>query len=395
MKRGLLFVILLALLLAVAACGGEETPAAPAADAPAAATEPAAQQPPAEVPPAATNTPVPPTATPAPPTATPEPAEEEAELSEEQLAALEALDSYRQVVTFSSKGTDADGNPIDNSAEIVTEFTRDPEARRMLMTFVDNVEPSDEQNAMETMETFQIGQDMYMFGGDDVGWVRISTEESPFADPELAMITSGNIFSNLEEMRRVRPDEKIGGIDSRHYEFDEQVLGRVFGQDVGDVTATGDVWIAKDGGFVTKYVLTIEVAGGNGGIFDPNLTNGVIEMSFELQDVNSDITIELPEEAAAGATLAGFSGAFPMPDGSRVQAASANFTILESDVPVAEALAFYDQALAELGWTKDEAGSMSMGDMASYTFTKDGVTLSLLVSLDSNTGKTQIMVNAE
>jgi hypothetical protein len=380
---------LLALLLAVAACGGgEEAPAAPAAEAPVAATEAVAQQQPA----APNATPVPPTATPAPPTATPEPAEEEVELSEEQLAALEALDSYRQVVAFSSKGTDANGNPIDNSAEIVTEFTRDPEARRMLMTFVDNVEPSDDQNAMET---FQIGQDMYMFGGDDVGWVRISTEESPFADPELAMITSGNIFSDLEEMRRVRPDEKISGIDSRHYEFDEKVLGRVFGQDVGDVTATGDVWIAKDGGFVTKYVLTIEVAGGNGGIFDPTLTKGVIEMSFELQDVNGDISIELPEEAAAGATLAGFSGAFPMPDGSRVQAASANFTIVESDVPVAEVLAFYEQALAELGWTKDEAGSMSMGDMASYTFTKDGVTLSLLVSLDSNTGKTQIMVNAE
>jgi hypothetical protein len=393
MKRGLLFVMLLALLVAVAACGGgEEAPAAPAADAPAAATEPTAQQAPAEAPPAATNTPVPPTATPAPPTATPEPAEEEVELNEEQLAALEALDSYRQVVTFSSKGTDTDGNPIDNSAEIVTEFTRDPEARRMLMTFVDNVEPSDEQN---TMESFQIGQDMYMFGGDDVGWVRISTEESPFADPELAMITSGNIFTNLEEMRRVRPDEEIGGIDSRHFQFDEQVLGKVFGEDVGDVTATGDVWIAKDGGFVTKYVLAIEVASGNGGIFDPTLASGVIEMNFELQDVNGDITIDLPEEAAAGATLTGFSGAFPMPDGSRVQAASANFTIVESDVPVAEALAFYEQALAELGWTKDEAGSMSMGDMASYSFTKDGVTLSLLVSLDSNTGKTQIMVNAE
>jgi hypothetical protein len=234
-----------------------------------------------------------------------------------------------------------------------------------------------------------------MFAGDDVGWMRVSTEESPFADPELSMITSGNIFSDLEQMRRVRPDEKISGIDSRHYEFDEQVLGRVFGQDVGDVTATGEVWIAKDGGFVTKYVLTVEVAGSNGGIFDPTLTNGVIEMSFELQDVNGDITIELPEEAAAGTALAGFTGPFPMPDGSRVQAASANFTIIESDVPVAEALAFYEQALAELGWTKDDSASMTMGDMASYTFTKDGVTLSLLVSLDSNTGKTQIMVSAE
>jgi predicted small lipoprotein YifL len=389
MKHGLSLLILLALLLAVTACGGsEEAPAAPAAETPAAATESVAQQQPA----APTATPVPPTATPVPPTATPELTEEEVTLSEDQLAALEKLESYRLVVTFSSKGTDAEGEPIDDMAEIVTEYTRDPEARRMVMNFVDNTDPSAEQDAMES---FQIGTDMYMFAGEDVGWMRVSTEESPFADPELSMITSGNIFSDLEEMRRVRPDERISGIDSRHYEFDEQVLGRVFGQDAGNVTATGDVWIAKDGGFVTKYVLTIEVAGGNGGIFDPTLTNGVIEMSFELQDVNGDISIELPEEAAAGATLAGFSGAFPMPDGSRVQAASANFTIVESDVPVAEVLAFYEQALAELGWTKDEAGSMTMGDMASYTFTKDGVNLSLLVSLDSNTGKTQIMANAE
>jgi predicted small lipoprotein YifL len=389
MKHGLSLLILLALLLAVTACGGsEEAPAAPAAEAPAAATESVAQQQPA----APTATPVPPTATPVPPTATPELTEEEVTLSEDQLAALEKLESYRLVVTFSSKGTDAEGEPIDDMAEIVTEYTRDPEARRMVMNFVDNTDPSAEQDAMES---FQIGTDMYMFAGEDVGWMRVSTEESPFADPELSMITSGNIFSDLEEMRRVRPYERISGIDSRHYEFDEQVLGRVFGQDAGNVTATGDVWIAKDGGFVTKYVLTIEVAGGNGGIFDPTLTNGVIEMSFELQDVNGDISIELPEEAAAGATLAGFSGAFPMPDGSRVQAASANFTIVESDVPVAEVLAFYEQALAELGWAKDEAGSMTMGDMASYTFTKDGVNLSLLVSLDSNTGKTQIMANAE
>jgi predicted small lipoprotein YifL len=384
MKHGLSLLILLAVLLAIAACGGGE-------EAPATATEASAQQQPA-APAAATNTSVPPTATPLPATATPELTEEEVSLSEDQLAALEKLESYRLVVTFSSKGTDAQGEPIDDMAEILTEYTRDPEARRMVMNFVDNTDPGAEQDAMES---FQIGQDMYMFAGDDVGWMRISTEESPFADPELSMITSGNIFSDLEEMRRVRPDEEISGIDSRHYEFDEQVLGKVFGEDVGAVTASGDVWIAKDGGFVTKYVLTIEVAGGNGGIFDPNLASGVIEMSFELQDVNGDITIELPEEAAAGATLAGFTGAFPVPDGSRVQAASANFTIVESDAPVAEALAYYEEALAELGWVKDEEGSMTMGDMASYTFSKDGVRLSLLVSLDSNTGKTQIMASAE
>lgn len=389
MKRIIALLMVMAVLLLAAACGGgSEEAATPAADAPTSASQPAQEQP-AQA--AATNTPAPPTATPVPPTATPE-MEEEITLSEEQLAALEELDSYRLVVTYTSKGADADGNPIDDSAEIITEYARAADARRMVMTFTDNTDP---EAQLESIESYQIGQDMYMYGGDDVGWMRISTEESPFSDPDLAMMTSGNIFSDLDQMRRVRPDERISGIDSRHFQFDEQVLGRLFSEDMGGIKASGDVWIAKDGGFITKYEMTIDVDGGSGGMFDPNMTSGTLEMSFELQDVNEDITIEVPEEAMASASLAGFEGAFPMPEDANVQASSANFTILDSSLPVEEVIAFYEAALAELGWTKDEQGSMSMGDMASLTFTKDSARLSLLVSLDENTGKTQIMASSE
>jgi hypothetical protein len=314
-------------------------------------------------------------------------------LSEEQLAALDALDSYRLVTNYISKGTDADGNPIDDSAEIISEFTRDPEARRMTMTFLDNTDPS---AAQESIETYQVGTDMYMYGGEDVGWLRISTEESPFDDPELAMLTSGGIFSDLDQLKRVRPDQEINGIDSRHYQFDETVLGKIFGEDMGNITATGDLWIAKDGGFVTKYILTVAVDGGSGGMFDPNMTSGEIEMTFELQDVNEDITIELPAEATASANLTGFDGPFPMPEDANVQATSSTFTVIDSDTPVADAIAFYEAALADLGWTKDEQGSMTLGEeMASLTFTKDGAQLSLIISLDSSTGKTQIMASTQ
>ncbi len=197
-------------------------------------------------------------------------------------------------------------------------------------------------------------------------------------------------------MKRVRPDERINGIDSRHYQYDEKVLGKIFGEDLGNTTATGDLWVAKDGGFVTKYILTIEVDGSSGGMFDPNMTTGAIEMNFELQDVNEPITIELPEEATASANLNGFDGPFPMPEDANVQAASSTFTVMDSDTPVAEVIAFYETALADLGWTKDEQGSMTMGeDMASLAFTKDGVQLSLIISLDSSTGKTQIMASTQ
>lgn len=394
MKRYALLLVLVVLLFVAAACGGaSEEPAASATEAPASAGQQEAPAQQAEQPeqPAATNTPVPPTATPAPPTATPEP-EEEVTLNEEQLAALDALDSYRLVTVYTSKGTDADGDPIDDSAEIIIEYSKDTDAQRMAMTFTDNTDPS---VTPETIESYQIGTDMYMFGGDDVGWLRISTGESPFDDPELAMLTSGGIFSDLDQMKRVRPDQRINGIDSRHYQYDEKVLRKVFDEGLENVTATGDLWIAKDGGFVTKYTLTVEVDGGGGGLFDPNMTEGVIEMTFELQDVNEKITIELPEEATASANLTGFDGSFPMPEDGAMTASSSTFAVVESAMPVEELQTFYEEALAELGWTKDEDGSMVMDDLASLAFTKDGVQLSLIITVDSSTGKTQIMASTQ
>ena len=98
---------------------------------------------------------------------------------------------------------------------------------------------------------------MYMNAGADVGWIRIQQDQSPFDDPSISLMTGGQLFSNLEDLKRVRPDEKINGIDSRHYTFDEQVLGKLIGEATGDVKADGDVWIANDGGYVTKYVVTI------------------------------------------------------------------------------------------------------------------------------------------
>ncbi len=387
MKRILSLLMLMALLLLVAACGGKDKATATAAPT---SASPSTEQQPGQA--AATNTPAPAAATSAPATATPAPADDEQALSAEQLTALEALDSYRQTVIYTSQGVDIDGNPIDDRAEIISEYTRDPQARRMVMSFINNLDPAASQ---DNLEVYQIGTDIYMEGGEDVGWLRLSSEESPFASAEVAMLTGGGIFSNLDQMRRVRPDQKINGIDSRHYQYDESVLGNIFGQDMADITGSGDIWVAKDGGYLTKYLLTVEVKEGNGGLFDPNMATGTFTMEFEMKDVNQDFTIELPEAATASVSLTGFDGPFPMPEDGIVQVASAGFTVIFTAMPVEDVIAFYEAELAELGWTKDEEGSMSMGEMASLGFTKDDVKLTLLITFDSSTSQTQIMASAE
>ena len=64
-----------------------------------------------------TDTAVPAKATPVPAEATtvaePPTVEPEPTLTDEQLKAIEKLDSYRAVTSWSSKGTDAEGKPID------------------------------------------------------------------------------------------------------------------------------------------------------------------------------------------------------------------------------------------------------------------------------------------
>ena len=126
MKRGLLIATLFVVLLIAAACGGgnenEEAPtAAPAATEVAVREAPDAN--PVEAKPTDNAVPAKATTVPAEATTVAEPpiVEPEPTLTDEQLKAIEKLDSYRAVTSWTSKGTDAEGKPIDSSAGISIE----------------------------------------------------------------------------------------------------------------------------------------------------------------------------------------------------------------------------------------------------------------------------------
>jgi len=365
-KRGVLIVTLFVVLLIVAACGGGSDESKEKATSVPVATEG---------------------------DATPAAVEEEPTLSEDQLKDIENLDSYRAITTWSSKGKDAEGKALENSTEITIEYTKEPPAQHMAMATSST--NADQTEDVQAFDIYQIGKDMYMSSGEDGTWMRVQQDESPI-DPSFSGLSGGQFFTNLEDLKRVRPDQNINGIDSRHYTYDERVLGMLFGSATGDVKAEGDVWIAKDGGYVTKYVVTIEVKNGSGDILAPTMTEGSSSLAWELQEVNSkDLKIELPKEAVAGATLAGFDEAFPTPEGSSVQASSGDFAMIQTDLTAEEVAKFYEDTLSKLGWTKDESSSSAFGGMTSLSFAKDGVQLSVMISADEDSGKTQIMASAQ
>lgn len=390
MKKLWLVTVLIALMLAVVACGGKSKKQE-AATATAAALAPTAT--PTTRP---TPTPVPPTATPASPEPKAAPTESVGiQLTEGQLASLDSLSSYRSYTKFAFSGTDRDGQPVEGSVEIRSEYTQEPLARHMAMTS----SGLDEQGSStkQSIEFYEINDTIY--ANFDGQWVRIGSENSPFGDPNMAfLMNSGVLFSNLSGLQPLGPDQEINGTISRHYAFDVNSIPHLFSMAAGQqVKVAGEVWIAKEGNFVTRYILDAEVIEGNGGLLAPNLAKGTLHMEGELSDVNSGLVIELPPEIGASTNLPGFGeeSPFPIPPDTNVVMASAELTILLSSLTPAEVEAFYDQALADMGWTKDTEATSTKGPLANLRYTKDGSALNLVVTSDPNTGQTQIMVGVE
>lgn len=398
MKRLLVPLLLAAVLAVLGACGTDEEPdesgptPTPVVEATATATSAAVE---------ATEKPSPTTP---PPTSTPEPAatipqEETGEgqddaLTQEQLATLDSLNSYRAYTAITTRGTTVDGQEEDTTIEIRSAYVADPEARYFSMTFEDRAADDPQEPGMDTLEFYQVGDVFY--ASFDQGWIQISGEDTPFMDPGSEfMINSGVLFSNLSDLRRQRPDEDINGVQSRHYTFSESALTRWLG-DEGQVTAEGDVWIAEDGGYVTRYETDITVEQGGGGYLAPNLTAGTLHMEFELSDVNNpDIVIEVPEAATAGMSLPGFEEVdFPIPSGGEVTMSSPEFSMITVNLPPNEVQTFYEDALAELGWTKDEDASGGFGDFITLEFSDGANKLSLLISPGEGEGETQVIASS-
>ncbi len=401
MKRSALLLLLVTALL-LAACGGGNDEAPADTSAPTTAAETTTQEQPAATPAkaaaeAATNTPVPPTATAEPEAAADTPVVEEADAPLAQLGNLENLKSYRARTVYQSEGTRDDGTPVNNSVTVESAYVLDEGVDTRYMSMQIDSLDAEEADAFGGFEFYQIGPDMYMFTGEEMGWIRVSNEQSPFEDPSNQFMLDGSaVFSDLDNLKRQRPDEKIAGIDSRHYTFDQAAMLDFLGAGQGNLTADGEVWIAKDGDFVTKYIVAVAVESGGAGLLDPSLANGSLRLEFELTEANEDITIELPEDAISGTNLAGFGDQpLPLPEGATVAAATAQFAIVQTELTVEEAQQFYDDALQGLGWTKDESGSMSFGDMVSLSYTKDNAKLTVLIQADASTGETQVMINAE
>jgi hypothetical protein len=284
------------------------------------------------------------------------------------------FDSYRYAFELRFEQTGADGAPEQNTISGSTLFTADPPATRTDITITGAQAP----DTATAFSMVTIGNAQYMAlpgfgcisGADALGAAALQTVPfSELADP-------ANMLNLARSARRVLPDETINGVLSRHYTFDETAF------DAGEANleqAEGHLYVAAEAGYVTRYVLE--------GIGRTPFTDalgdqpGKLRLQFDLLDVNQPLEITPPAECdAAGIAEDGLP---LLPDASEITRFAGMLTY-RSQTSLAEAQAFYIDALTQAGWTAVEADSFTAEETAVLAFARNQESLTLTLNVDGD-----------
>jgi hypothetical protein len=380
--------LLAALILGLAACGGEETPtAAPTEVGQAAADTPVPEPTDTPVPP--TDTPVPePTDTPIPPTDTPQPTEEAAE--ELDVGGLEQpadLDSFRSTFAISWDGTATDGSAVSGSMELFIEFVREPRAQHIGIG--GDFPGLEELGVAEgtTMEIYVVEDTMYMnlFGS----WLQMPADEESTAEFEdMAFVASEDMLQDLSDIT-YEGRETYNGIETKHYSFDETSFDPADMEGMEIEEASGNVYIAVDGNYVVH--MDVSMTGLNlalpTGDVDQTLQNGTMDVMLDLYDINEPFTIELPEEALSAEGLPftepepgeGVPADMPIPDDAEeLYASPSGLITFESPSSTEELADFYQTEMPTNGWTEIKVEQIM--DMFDMEYSKDNRTATFTIA---------------
>ena len=128
--------------------------------------------------------------------------------------------------------------------------------------------------------------------------------------------------------------ETLSGLPSNHYRFDQKAVPWQAGQ---NGTASGDVWIAQQGGYVLKYVLNIQLPSGD--------FQGTRSWSFVLSNIGSGASVTLPKGCLPLITD------IPMMDGATLVVQRPSFQSYSVSATLDAVTGFYKQKLAAAGWS--------------------------------------------
>ncbi|HEY7628920.1 MAG TPA: hypothetical protein VH761_17750 [Ilumatobacteraceae bacterium] len=254
------------------------------------------------------------------------------------LVGLADLSSYRATLTVSFDGTDGEAALQWTSTTVMIRVAESSAAV--------TIENAGDMPAAEPAYLAELNG--IVFRRDAAG---ACTAE--IGDPDASLL---DVFEPAAELAGVIGAEPagtktIGSVDALGYTFDERAVGQT---DLGHTT--GEVWVAADTGLVLSYSMTSQ---GGADLFGDGV-DGSISWAYELTDVNAAAAPDLADECRSG--LLGT----PTPDGATGVVNTSDLLSFETALTVADALAFYEQAAFDLGWTAIGAQNAETEGTAEY-----------------------------
>jgi hypothetical protein len=262
------------------------------------------------------------------------------------------LQSYRlraQWVIEAKEGSDTSSAAV----EIEVAHTSDPLAEEM--SFFDG-------QAGASTKMIHIGDRLWLQAGDQ--WIEVSSDEmdSTFDDMLFGLDSA---TTGLGGDARLVGEENVSGVATRHYAFDESILGAGLGL---YSRIKGDVWVAVEGDYAVKYVFTAE---------DDEAT---YRWDWEVYDINAPFTIEPPADAQ------GAREDIPlMPDATDRSSIGA-ITTYQTASDLTTVTNFYIEEMPAQGWSYDEGSSLVSDEFTMLFFTKESETVNITLALDEAGG---------
>lgn len=289
------------------------------------------------------------------------------------------LENYAMDLSMNFTAQDENGDDVVQTilADII--YSTDPSALSMNMS-MEGVEGAEEFGNMTMVQTEGTSYIVIPSLGCITSEVEEATE-NPFMD----LTDSDQILEGVDNAK-FEGEENINGIDTLHYSFDASNLTEEEAQDVE--WAEGHIYLAKDGGYMVRFVM--EGEGVMDQFSDGENQFGLMQMEYNITPSDEAFVVEIPAECTeSGAD----NSPYPVLEDATEFSSFGGFITYVTASSLEDALAFYDEVLGADGWVKDvDAGMLLEGSMASYEYSKDDLSISVMILVDEDAGNTSVTI---
>ncbi len=277
---------------------------------------------------------------------------------------LSDLSSYSATLTMSFTGTQ-DGQAQQWSRKYVMLASKEPALRQL------TVADTGSSGAAQSVYMAELDGADYEVQGQDAC--------------TASAVNQGNSLGDVGEPAGYLPyvlganeagNGTINSVPADHYTFDQLALGQ---QDL--TQSTGELWVASNGGYVLKYLLTTQA---KADYFGAGI-EGTLTWDYELTGIGKPVTIKLPAGCPGGMInaplLAGASNVVTIPGALS----------FDTSTSLTDAAAFYQKQIPALGWTLQN-GAAVQATKAFMDFQQGGQDMTVFITAKAGVTTVNIML---